>query len=321
MCDTPALRRAPCGARVGLCTWGRRESRAGRARDSSRVPQPFQGRELAPPLGQHLRVQLEEHARPEQRFDLPAGRLPDRLDGAAPFPDHDSLLAGALDIDHGSNIHRLLTFSELVDLDGHAVGQLFVQQLERRLAHEFGGEEAHRLRRHRVGIVMKRALGEVCAERLEQTIEAVATDRRYEGGRGWWRAVEVGARSDFVYTVTIDARGARSSFATSVSGGAGKSDSGCKYAMTSASAIARSAAARIVSCSLYSGSSSPGESVKMNCVSSRVSRPTTGRRVDCGLGETIARCSPIRAFRSVDLPTLGFPARATTPQRVMAPRR
>src|SRR6185436_11857235 len=78
-----------------------------------------------------------------------------------------------------------------------------------------------------------------------------------------------------------------------------------------------SAAVRIASCSLYSGSSKPGESVKMNCASSRVSSPMTGMRVDWGFGATIARCSPTRAFSSVDLPTLGRPASATVPQRVM----
>src|SRR4051812_6461664 len=87
--------------------------------------------------------------------------------------------------------------------------------------------------------------------------------------------------------------------------------------MTSASSIARSAAARIASWSLYSGSSSPGESVKMYCVSSLVSSPTTGSRVDWGLGDTIARCSPTSAFSSVDLPTFGRPARTIVPQRVM----
>src|SRR3989442_8149808 len=81
--------------------------------------------------------------------------------------------------------------------------------------------------------------------------------------------------------------------------------------------MARTVAARIASCSAYSGSRSPGESVKMNCVSSGVSKPTTGRRVDCGLGETIARCSPINAFKSVDFPTLGRPASATVPHLVM----
>src|ERR1043166_7266809 len=88
--------------------------------------------------------------------------------------------------------------------------------------------------------------------------------------------------------------------------------------MTSASASARSAAARMATWSWYSGSSKPGEAVKMYCVSSRLSRPTTGSRVDCGFGDTIARCSPTRAFRSEDFPTLGRPARTTVPQRVMS---
>src|SRR5205807_4994210 len=88
-------------------------------------------------------------------------------------------------------------------------------------------------------------------------------------------------------------------------------------AMTSAPSMARNAAARIASCRRYSGSSKPGESVNMNCVSPCVSRPTTGRRVDCGFGETIARCSPIKAFRSEDFPTLGRPASTIVPHRVI----
>src|SRR5713101_4167025 len=88
--------------------------------------------------------------------------------------------------------------------------------------------------------------------------------------------------------------------------------------MTSASLIARRAAARIATCNRYWGSSSPGESVKMNWVSPVVSSPTTGRRVDCGLGETMARCSPFRALSSADLPTLGRPASTTVPQRGMS---
>jgi len=40
-------------------------------------------------------------------------------------------------------------------------------------------------------------------------------------------------------------------------------------------------------------------------------------RVDCGLGETIARCSPTSALSNVDFPTLGRPARTTLPQRGM----
>src|SRR5712692_5312559 len=125
------------------------------------------------------------------------------------------------------------------------------------------------------------------------------------------------ARSDFVYTVTMGARGVRFRPATMGSGGAGYSVSGCRYAITSASSIARRAAARIASCNWYSGSSRPGESVKMYCVSSLVSSPTTVTRVDCGLGETIAKCSPTSALSNVDFPTLGRPARTTLPQRGM----
>src|SRR2546426_9207949 len=47
------------------------------------------------------------------------------------------------------------------------------------LFRSLGGEEAHRLRRHRVGIVMKGALGEVRAQRVEERVE---TDPG-EGGR------------------------------------------------------------------------------------------------------------------------------------------
>src|SRR5712692_2479008 len=143
------------------------------------------------------------------------------------------------------------------------------------------------------------------------TAETTRSDGR-TGGRA-----DGATRSAFVYTVTTGARAGRSKPATTWKSGAGYSGRGWRYTITSASAIARSAAARIASCSGYSGSSRPGESVKMNCASVVVSRPTTGSRVDCGLGDTIARCSPTRAFNSVDLPTLGRPARATVPQRVM----
>src|SRR3989442_7892251 len=81
--------------------------------------------------------------------------------------------------------------------------------------------------------------------------------------------------------------------------------------------MARMAASRMVSCNRYSGSRRPGLSVRMNCASSRVRRPTTGTRVDCGFAATIARCSPTSALSRVDLPTFGRPARATVPQRGM----
>src|SRR6266567_3831352 len=158
----------------------------------------------------------------------------------------------------------------------------------------------------------------MCARSVNSSASRPAPVTADTATSGGWAVGRLGAhRSAFVYTVTMGARGGWVSWATCARGGAGYSDSGCKYAMTSASAMARSAAARIASCSLYSGSSKPGESVKMNCASSRVSSPMTGRRVDCGFGATMARCSPTRALRRVDFPTLGRPAKATVPQRVM----
>src|SRR5713101_10024373 len=56
----------------------------------------------------------------------------------------------------------------------------------------------------------------------------------------------------------------------------------------------------------------------MNCACPRVSTPTTGTRVDCALGDTIASRSPTSAFKSDDLPTFGSPASTTVPHRVDA---
>jgi hypothetical protein len=58
------------------------------------------------------------------------------------------------------------------------------------------------------------AFGERGAEGGEEGVEAGASDRRNGDGRGRERSGEVGARSAFVYTVTIGALGGRSSFAT-----------------------------------------------------------------------------------------------------------
>src|SRR5437773_6896298 len=126
-----------CGAvrySAAPCTWGRRGSPAGQARDSSGVPQALERRCVAPPFGQHLHVQLEVDAAAEQRGDLGAGRLAERFDRAPPFPNHDALLAVALDVDHRPNIYQLRALPELVDLDRDRVGQLLMQQLERGLA-------------------------------------------------------------------------------------------------------------------------------------------------------------------------------------------
>ena len=62
----------------------------------------------------------------------------------------------------------------------------------------------------------------------------------------------------------------------------------------------------------------PGRSVSTSCHSStRVATPRIARRVVCGLSETIATFWPTSALTSVDLPTLGRPASATKPERVI----
>ena len=102
-------------------------------------------------------MQVEKDTLVEERLDLRARRGTEGFDGAAALADDDSLLAVALDVQHRPNIYRLRALSELIDFAGHAIGELFMEQLERRFTNEFRREEAHRLRGQLVGIVMKGA--------------------------------------------------------------------------------------------------------------------------------------------------------------------
>src|SRR4051794_18907043 len=62
----------------------------------------------------------------------------------------------------------------------------------------------------------------------------------------------------------------------------------------------------------------PGRSVSTSWNrSGTVTTPRIARRVVCGLSETIATLCPTIALTSVDLPTLGRPASATKPERVI----
>ena len=60
----------------------------------------------------------------------------------------------------------------------------------------------------------------------------------------------------------------------------------------------------------------PGRSTSTSCQSGPVATPRIARRVVCGLSETIATLAPTIELASVDLPTLGRPARAMNPDRV-----
>ena len=66
----------------------------------------------------------------------------------------------------------------------------------------------------------------------------------------------------------------------------------------------------------------PGRSTSTSCQPSAtsVATPRLARRVVCGRSEMIATLAPTIALTSVDLPTLGRPARPTKPARVGHPR-
>ena len=66
------------------------------------------------------------------------------------------------------------------------------------------------------------------------------------------------------------------------------------------------------------GALDPGRSTSTSCQSGPLATPRIARRVVCGLSETIATLAPTIALASVDLPTLGRPAKATKPDRVAA---
>jgi len=84
-----------------------------------------------------------------------------------------------------------------------------------------------------------------------------------------------------------------------------------RTASQSASSCSTRRCMRDVSMSRGTACQSPG----------RVATPRIARRVVCGLSETIATFWPTIALTSVDLPTLGRPASAMKPDRVIAPIR
>src|SRR6476659_5382777 len=59
----------------------------------------------------------------------------------------------------------------------------------------------------------------------------------------------------------------------------------------------------------------PGVSTRISCASGRCTMPRITRRVVCGRSLVIATLAPTSAFVSVDLPTLGRPARQANPDR------
>ena len=74
---------------------------------------------------------------------------------------------------------------------------------------------------------------------------------------------------------------------------------------------------RIAAWSSYFGSSRPGVSKTIICMSPVVWMPTTRSRVDWGFWLVIASFCPTMRLRSVDFPAFGFPATVTMPAFVM----
>src|SRR5436309_316758 len=128
-------------------------------------------------------MQVEEDALAEQRLDLGARRCAEGFDGAAALADDDPFLAFAFDVEHGPNIYRLRALPELIDLTGHAVGELFMQLLERRLPNELRREEAHRLGGQLVGIIMKGTFRQLPGNRGEEGVDTFTGNGRNEDFR------------------------------------------------------------------------------------------------------------------------------------------
>jgi len=66
------------------------------------------------------------------------------------------------------------------------------------------------------------------------------------------------------------------------------------------------------------GAKMPGVSTRMICAAPSMTMPRTSARVVCTLRETMDTLVPTRLFRSVDLPALGMPMRATKPAVVFS---
>src|SRR6266550_7440912 len=113
---------------MGLCTWDRRGCRAGGS--CACVPQALQRWSVAPPPREYFDVEVEVHLLADERLDLGARRLPQRLDGAPAFADDDALLAVALYEQGGANIHRARGLAEFFDRARDAVRKFLVRSEE-----------------------------------------------------------------------------------------------------------------------------------------------------------------------------------------------
>ncbi len=131
-----------------------------------------------------------------------------------------------------------------------------------------------------------------------------------------------GTSSTLVTTTTTGVlRTFSSSRAKNRSPGPTGSPAGMQNPITSTSA--RVERTRLSRCSPSSvrGLCRPGVSTRTSCASGRCTMPRITRLVVCGRSLVIATFAPTSALVSVDLPTLGRPARQAKPERKAAPGR
>src|SRR5262249_35213402 len=107
------------------------------------ISEPPQRRLRARPFGVDLHEELQVRRHAKEVRDLRAGAGPDCLHHPAALPHHDALLRVALDVDGRVDDDVLLrrALGPALDGDRDRVGELVLEEEERLLAHELGGEE------------------------------------------------------------------------------------------------------------------------------------------------------------------------------------
>src|SRR5262245_32327605 len=165
----------------------RRQSQTVSADSRSRVPEGFQAVRAPAPAGLEPGEELQVDPRAEQSLEPEPGLRADPLDRRAPGPDRDPPLARALEDQLGPDADQVRArLVPLHHLDGQRVGDLLLERLEGRLAHELGGEEAERPVAELIGRVEGRRHGEARRDRVEELRDpgaAPGRDAQAGGGR------------------------------------------------------------------------------------------------------------------------------------------
>src|SRR6185437_309503 len=138
------------------------------------VAETVEGVDVAPPVRQYLDREIQVDTVADQRFDLLASSASDLADALSACAYKDALLAFALDVEDGSNVHGRPRLAVFLDLASHAVGHFVIELLQRRLPNELGSKESHRLRADLIIRIQEWALWDHRSEVLEQLVDAGA---------------------------------------------------------------------------------------------------------------------------------------------------